>query len=75
MATGEIYARVSTDEIDNLQDSSRQLHDCRERLESAGDLQLDRASTLLPEVRQVDFSCTTGLEIYIGSLKFVGGYA
>ncbi len=36
MATGAIYARVSTDETDDLQDSSRQLHDCRDRLEDAG---------------------------------------
>lgn len=36
MVTGAIYARVSTDENDDLQDPSRQLHDCRERLEDAG---------------------------------------
>ncbi|RRJ28097.1 recombinase family protein [Halocatena pleomorpha] len=36
MPTGAIYARVSTDETDDLQDPSRQLHDCRERLEDAG---------------------------------------
>lgn len=32
MTAGAIYARVSTDENDALQDPSRQLHDCRERL-------------------------------------------
>jgi DNA invertase Pin-like site-specific DNA recombinase len=36
MATGAIYARVSTDEADELQDPSRQLHDCRDRLNDAG---------------------------------------
>lgn len=36
MATGAIYARVSTDEHDDLQDPSRQLHDCRDRLNDAG---------------------------------------
>jgi hypothetical protein len=31
--------------------------------------------TASPEVKQIIFSCTTGLEIYVSDLNFAGSYA
>jgi len=41
MAKAAIYARVSTGETDDLQDPTRQLEDCRERLEAEGITKFD----------------------------------
>jgi len=41
MEKGAIYARVSTNESDGLQDPTRQLEDCRERLRSEGVTEFD----------------------------------
>lgn len=77
MESGAIYARVSTSEGEGLQDPSRQLHACRERLKEAGvkdiDIYSERGSgadvsreglqSLLQAVENGDYDCVCMSEI------------
>jgi len=77
MERGAIYARVSTSEEEGLQDPSRQLHACQERLEKAGvediDIYSERGSgadesredlqALLEAVKNGEYDCVCMSEV------------